>query len=899
MKGNNPAPAPKTAVAEPPGSSANPGRCRSVALTGWLLDLYADPQGELALWLLEQEQPGDGCPPSACPRQRLRLRQPFPVAFYAAGPSPRLRMLWRHLARSNPRLMAEGVLRLSRQERRDLFLPGPVTVLAVEVQKPGLLPELFRRAAAAFPDLTFYDADLPLSARHAAVYGTFPLARLQVGALIAPDGTATVQTLRVLDSPWELDPLPPPLRVMHLSPDCDPRRQAPAWLEVQMETLTGAAEGAPYAMEGRQRQAFRLSLHPQRALLIGLRALLQRYDPDLLLTGWGDTWLLPHLLALCKKLGLPLPLNRDDEQPVLRRPERSYQAYGQVIYRGQQVLLYGRWHIDRFNAMMYHDYALQGILESARLSTLPVQQAARLSPGAGISAMQIVTALRQGVMTPWRKQQAEMPKGALDLLLADQGGLVYQPIIGLHRDVAEIDFISMYPSIMRRFNISPETIGYEQQAGGVECTAGATDVAATALGAGAATDVAATAVGAAWVPELNLWVGCAPGLIPQTLAPLLEKRVALKQRIASLPAWHPRKKLYRAQAAAHKWLLVTCFGYLGYKNARFGRIEAHQAVTAYSRECLLRAKEAAEDLGYSVLHLYIDGLWVKRQAAAPEDAPSRGAGGAGPMQAAGFGAAGPAPAEAGTGSPPLTVAAVQPLLDEIARRTGLPIALEGVYRWVAFLPSRADARLPVANRYFGVFQDGSLKVRGLEARRGDTPPFIAAVQMGLLQRLAAATETGDIQAAVKTGASDPASSNDWLCANLAAQSHPAWPAILAFLRRELRRLRQRRIPLQQLLVAQKLSRPLEQYRSPSPAARAAAQLAAQGKSTRPGQTLRFLYLRGDPRKGEDIHAWDAPPAPPPERLDIERYTTLFLRACAAVLQPFGCTEAELRDLLLG
>jgi DNA polymerase-2 len=346
-----------------------------------------------------------------------------------------------------------------------------------------------------------------------------------------------------------------------------------------------------------------------------------------------------------------------------------------------------------------------------------------------------------------------------------------------------------------------------------------------------------------------------PGLIPQTLQPLLDKRVALKQRIASLPGWDPRKKLYQARAAAHKWLLVTCFGYLGYKNARFGRIEAHQAVTAYSRECLLRAKEAAEDLGYTVLHMYIDGLWVQ-----PEAAPRFN--------------------ECGAPASSLSIQAVQPLLDEIARRTGLPIALEGIYRWVAFLPSQADRRVPVANRYFGVFQDGSLKIRGLEARRGDTPPFIAAVQRGLLERLAAAVPP---QAA---SPADPGTGE-----GLPSQ---ALPEILGFLRRELRRLRQRRVPLEQLLVTQKLSRPLERYRSPSPAARAAAQLAAAGKPTRPGQAVRFLYLRGERNKGQDIHAWDCPPAPPPERLDVERYTTLFIRACAAVLQPFGLDEEALR-----
>jgi len=48
-------------------------------------------------------------------------------------------------------------------------------------------------------------------------------------------------------------------------------------------------------------------------------------------------------------------------------------------------------------------------------------------------------------------------------------------------------------------------------------------------------------------------------------------------------------------------------------------------------------------------------------------------------------------------------------LAAIEGQTGIPIALEGVYRWVAFLPSKRDKRIPVPNRYFGVFQDGEIK----------------------------------------------------------------------------------------------------------------------------------------------------------------------------------------------
>jgi DNA polymerase-2 len=306
----------------------------------------------------------------------------------------------------------------------------------------------------------------------------------------------------------------------------------------------------------------------------------------------------------------------------------------------------------------------------------------------------------------------------------------------------------------------------------------------------------------------------------------LDKRIELKYRLAQLPDWDPRRRLYKARAAAHKWLLVTCFGYLGYKNARFGRIEAHESVTAYSREALLQAKETAEDLGFTVLHMYVDGLWVQKPGCD-------------------------------------RVKDIQPLLNEIAERTRLPIALEGIYRWVAFLPSRVNPKVPVANRYFGVFQDGSFKVRGIEARRGDAPLFVADAQMHILELLGQA-ETAE-----------------------ALKAH--LPQVVAFLRRRFQALAQGKIPLEELLVTQKLSRELERYRSPSPAARAAAQLAATGVTLRPGQTVRFIFTRGEP----GVHAWDLPVSLDPHRVDLGRYRTLLLRAAGAVLQPLGWDEERI------
>ena len=144
-------------------------------------------------------------------------------------------------------------------------------------------------------------------------------------------------------------------------------------------------------------------------------------------------------------------------------------------------------------------------MEQARVTGIGVQEMARKSPGAGITAMQMLTALCNGVMVPVQKQQVEGRKTLSELIRADHGGLIYQPLIGLHGNVAQIDFSSMYPAIMVKHNISPETVGLES------------------------------------APE---------GLIPKTLRPLLEKRLMLKNILSDLNPRDCRVEILKARASA-------------------------------------------------------------------------------------------------------------------------------------------------------------------------------------------------------------------------------------------------------------------------------------------------------------------------------------------------------------
>ena len=574
--------------------------------TGWLLDVYAN-ETELILWIISD----DGT--------RQRLRQTFPITFYAAGPFPRLRQVWQFVKKQ------PIPARLERVEKRDLF-SGPREVLAVQVAGPGQQPKLYRQLIDRFPDLDYYDTDIPLTVRYAAVHDLFPLARCR--AVVDDDGL--VQDLQALDTPWVIEAEPAPLRILTIEPDSDPLHAPP-------RIMTIKSKGSQV----------RIPVRPYRRLLLSIAANLKRHDPDLILTGWGDTWLFPLLMQVCADEDIRFfNPNRDQERRVLQRKENSYFTYGQVVHRGQQTHLFGRWHIDRRNAMMYGEYGLLGVLEQARVTGLAVQEMARKSPGAGVTAMQMQTALRQGVLVPHNKQQAESFKTAYELIRADRGGLVYQPLVGVHYNVAEVDFISMYPGLMVHFNVSPETTGIASDDSRL-------------------------------IPELGVPIDhTAEGLVPATLRPLLAKRLAIKEQMATMNKRDCRYRPLKARAAGLKWLLVVCFGYLGYKNARFGRIEAHEAVTAYSRDVLLSAKETAEDAGFQMLHMYVDALWVKRKSGA------------------------------------ITAETARQLTAQITARTGLPIAVEGIYRWVVFLPSRLDESRPRAQPLLWRFRRWHIKNQG-------------------------------------------------------------------------------------------------------------------------------------------------------------------------------------------
>jgi DNA polymerase elongation subunit (family B) len=221
------------------------------------------------------------------------------------------------------------------------------------------------------------------------------------------------------------------------------------------------------------------------------------------------------------------------EQSPLRVYEvqgHSYFSYGKILYRETAARLLGRLHIDDHNAFISADCGLEGLFEISRTCIIPIQRASRATIGTNMTSLQFYHAVKENVLIPWNKNQPEEWKDSNELVIADRGGFIHEPETGIYDQVGELDFTSLYPTIMRDQNLSGET---------VKCKCCPNSLRR--------------------VPELNYnicdrWTG----IVPLSLGILLDRRSRYKQLKKDEKDELKRQK-YDARQSALKWILVCSF----------------------------------------------------------------------------------------------------------------------------------------------------------------------------------------------------------------------------------------------------------------------------------------------------------------------------------------------------
>ncbi|MER5174296.1 MAG: DNA polymerase domain-containing protein [Candidatus Nitrosocosmicus sp.] len=459
----------------------------------------------------------------------------------------------------------------------------------------------------------------------------------------------------------------------------------------------------------KEKEEFSISKDSELETILEFVYEINKIDPDIILTKGGDQLLFPHLLYRAKinniEPQLIKNLNREPNQDFLQKKFKyflkntlsssdtttttstlssSFISYGRVHFRPSPFYLYGRIHIDAETSFIYKETGLDGLSEISRICRIPMQIASRSTIGKCLSSLYFYNAEKKEILIPWKPITSEIFKTFTDLLNADKGGYIFESKPGVYEKVAEFDFVSLYPNIMLKKNISSETINcdcfysYNQDSDNK-------------------------------VPGLeHLYRICKKrmGIVPLSLKIVLDRRAEYKKRKnSSICQINIKlKKCYDNRQAALKWILVTSFGYLGFNNSKFGRIDAHIAVCAFARDILLKTSKIAESHGFEIIHGIVDSIWVKRNIIENINEYYNNKN-------------------------------FEDLKKDIEDQTGFSISFEGIYKWIVFDSSKINPDLPALNRYFGIFDNGEIKVRGIETRQHDTPPLFIKFQGELLKTM--------------------------------------------------------------------------------------------------------------------------------------------------------------------
>jgi DNA polymerase-2 len=166
---------------------------------------------------------------------------------------------------------------------------------------------------------------------------------------------------------------------------------------------------------------------------------------------------------------------------------------------------------------------------------------------------------------------------------AQHGGHVLEPVAGLHRNVWVFDFKSLYPNIIRTFNIDPLSYVETAQAGD---------------------DLIETPGG---------FFKRAPAILPGILDDLFPRREAAKKAGDAVAA------------QSIKILMNSFYGVLGTSACRFYNPALANSITGSGREMLLWSKRWFEDAGFRVLYGDTDSLFVGSgsiESPPPEQGPA-------------------------------------------------------------------------------------------------------------------------------------------------------------------------------------------------------------------------------------------------------------------------------------
>ncbi len=215
-------------------------------------------------------------------------------------------------------------------------------------------------------------------------------------------------------------------------------------------------------------------------------------------------------------------------------------------------------------------------MQLASITSLPLDQVMAAAVGFRVEWFLIKQAQNIGELIPKRIEQQ---------YLSYAGGLVLSPKPGIHKNIAVLDFKSMYPNIMITYNISPDTY--------------------------VSPDESIPASGVYIAPEVGHKFRKSPsGFYKEALTYLINVRGKIRQKMKTIEQKSVEYHVLDARQKAVKIITNAAYGYAGWIGAKWYIKPVAEAASAWGRHIILSSSHMAEKAGIQVVYGDTDSLFI-------------------------------------------------------------------------------------------------------------------------------------------------------------------------------------------------------------------------------------------------------------------------------------------------
>ena len=375
-------------------------------MRGWILDLYTESPGKMVVWLKLEGG------------ETRRLVDRWAPSIVVASDS-RQDLAYLEKGQGRDFSWSRRVMKLERATDR---AESEVLELVVDdAKKLASLAEGVERSRP-FGTYRLYNVDVPPEQMYLYENNLFPLAYCEVSE------TSDGLSWDIQDDTWSCQYEVPKLRSVEVEVRVRKSgKMAKVSDPIESISLKGG-DGATTSIAGGS----------EADKILGLVDEVRRLDPDLIFTNDGDAFVLPYLVGRAATNGIADRLRIDRDGIVLKAPAKkgsSYFSYGKILFKPSAMKLRGRVHLDKTSSFVHKESGLEGFYEVSRVCRLPLHTASRASIGKALSSLQFYHATKEGMLIPWKPVLAESFKSRAELLVADRGGFIFEPELGVHEGV--------------------------------------------------------------------------------------------------------------------------------------------------------------------------------------------------------------------------------------------------------------------------------------------------------------------------------------------------------------------------------------------------------------------------------------------------------------------------------